>query len=160
MGNFIIEPVNEADFASILEIENRAYSVPWNEQQMRDVFAQNVDRMKLMEGQNLIGYAFFQIILDEGHLLHITIDPKHQGRKLGKRLLEHIIQKAHDANLVTIFLEVRAGNTPALRLYEKSGFNQIGIRKGYYPCVINGREDAIVMAYSNPMMFFQTGEED
>lgn len=148
MAKIEIVPATLADLDAILEIEARAYPVPWNRAQMEDVFHQKVIRQKLLYDGVLIGYTFVSIILDEGHLLHITVDPKYQGKGLGHVLLDSVLALGDTHQLATIFLEVRAGNTPARALYEKRGFNQIGLRKGYYPCLINGREDAIVMAYT------------
>lgn len=145
-----IEEATLDDLEAILEIEVRAYPVPWSREQMIDVFNQKVIRMKLLMDGALIGYAFVSIILDEGHLLHITVDPIHHGKRLGRYLLEQVLKLGDQHQLATIFLEVRAGNTPARGLYDRIGFNQVGIRKGYYPCKINGREDAIVMAYTVP----------
>lgn len=145
-----IEEATLEDLESILEIEVRAYPVPWSREQMIDVFNQKVIRMKLLMEDELIGYAFVSIILDEGHLLHITVDPIHHGKRLGRYLLERVLELGETHKLATIFLEVREGNTPARALYDRIGFNQVGIRKGYYPCKINGREDAIVMAYTVP----------
>ena len=145
-----LEEATLDDLDTILEIEARAYPVPWSREQMIDVFNQKVIRMKLLMNGELIGYAFVSIILDEGHLLHITIDPIHHGKRLGRYLLEHVLQLGDSHQLATIFLEVREGNTPARALYDRIGFNQVGVRKGYYPCKINGREDAIVMAYTVP----------
>ncbi len=145
-----LEEATLDDLDTILEIEARAYPVPWSREQMIDVFNQKVIRMKLLMNGELIGYAFVSIILDEGHLLHITIDPIHHGKRLGRYLLEHVLQLGDSYQLSTIFLEVREGNTPARALYDRIGFNQVGVRKGYYPCKINGREDAIVMAYTVP----------
>lgn len=143
-----IEEATLEDLDIILEIEARAYPVPWSREQMMDVFSQKVIRMKLLLDDELIGYAFVSVILDEGHLLHITVDPIHHGKRLGRYLLEHVLTLGETYKLVTIFLEVRAGNVPARALYDHIGFNQVGVRKGYYPCKINGREDAIVMAYT------------
>ncbi|HIW06234.1 MAG TPA: ribosomal protein S18-alanine N-acetyltransferase [Candidatus Ignatzschineria merdigallinarum] len=145
-----LEEATLDDLDTILEIEARAYPVPWSREQMIDVFNQKVIRMKLLMNGELIGYAFVSIILDEGHLLHITVDPIHHGKRLGRYLLEHVLQLGDSHQLATIFLEVREGNTPARALYDRIGFNQVGVRKGYYPCKINGREDAIVMAYTVP----------
>lgn len=150
----VIEDATLDDLDTILEIEARAYPVPWNREQMLTVFKDNVIRMKLLMDGELIGYAFVSIVLDEGHLLHITIDPIHHGKRLGRYLLEQVLKLGDLHQLATIFLEVREGNTPARALYDRIGFNQVGMRKGYYPCKINGREDAIVMAYTVPSANF------
>ncbi|MOA53014.1 ribosomal-protein-alanine N-acetyltransferase [compost metagenome] len=71
--------------------------------------------------------------------------PESQGRGLGLRLLEHLMQRAGELKAAECFLEVRESNQSAYRLYERYGFNEIGRRRGYYPAV-GGREDALVMA--------------
>ncbi|PWD87592.1 ribosomal protein S18-alanine N-acetyltransferase [Ignatzschineria cameli] len=150
-----IAPATVDDLETIVEIEQRAYPVPWSREQLLAVFQQKVIRLKLLlDGKILIGYAFVSIILDEGHLLHITVDPQYHGKRLGHYLLDAILKMGEKEQLATLFLEVRAGNQPARRLYDRIGFNQIGLRKGYYPCNINGREDAIVMAYTFPSATF------
>ncbi len=148
MAKIEIVPATVEDLERILEIEERAYPIPWNRAQMESIFYQNIVRQKLLYDGTLIGYTFVSIILDEGHLLHITVDPKYHGMGLGRLLLDSVVTLCEAQQLSTLFLEVRIGNKPARTLYEKYGFNQIGVRKGYYPCLINGREDAIVMAYS------------
>ena len=86
-----------------------------------------------------------QIILDEAHLLNITVKPESQGRGLGLKLLEHLMSIAYANNARECFLELRDSNTAAFKLYERYGFNEIGRRRDYYPAV-GGREDAVVMA--------------
>lgn len=149
LARLSIAPATVDDLETIVEIEKRAYPVPWSRDQLLAVFQQKVIRLKLLlDEEVLIGYAFVSIVLDEGHLLHITVDPLYHGKRLGHYLLDAIIKMGEREKLATLFLEVRAGNDPARRLYDRIGFNQVGLRKGYYPCNINGREDAIVMAYT------------
>jgi len=92
-----------------------------------------------------VGDGVVQIILDEAHLLNITVKPENQGRGLGLTLLEHLMSIAYKADARECFLEVRDSNTAAFKLYERYGFNEIGRRRDYYPAV-GGREDAVVMA--------------
>ena len=80
----------------------------------------------------------------EAHILNISVAPNEQGQGIGRRMLEHLIELA-TGKAETIFLEVRPSNVGAIALYEKMGFNEIGVRKGYYPAT-NGREDAIMLA--------------
>ena len=87
------------------------------------------------------------VIIDEAHLLNITVKPESQGRGLGLRLLEHLMRRAMQLDAGVCFLEVRASNQSAYRLYERYGFNEVGRRRDYYPAV-GGREDALVMACS------------
>jgi ribosomal-protein-alanine N-acetyltransferase len=99
----------------------------------------------MFEGSQQVGHGVINLILDEAHLLNITVKPQSQGRGLGLRLLEHLMMRARERGGRECFLEVRASNGPAYRLYERYGFNEIGRRRGYYPAV-DGREDALVMA--------------
>lgn len=80
----------------------------------------------------------------EAHILNISVDQNEQGQGIGRRMLEHLIDSAR-GKAETIFLEVRPTNVGAIALYQNIGFNEIGIRKAYYPA-LNGREDAIMLA--------------
>lgn len=148
MDKIRVEELLADDFEKIIEIESRAYSVPWKREVVEKIFQQDLKRIKLIYQEQLAGYAFLSSVLDEGHLLHITIDPNYQGLGLGRRLLQYILELGQQKGLSSIFLEVREGNTPARGLYQSIGFNEIGLRKGYYPCKDGSREDAIVMAYT------------
>ncbi|MGZ8241092.1 MAG: ribosomal protein S18-alanine N-acetyltransferase, partial [Methylobacter sp.] len=77
-------------------------------------------------------------------ILNICVDPAEQKQGIGRKMLENLIEVAR-GRAETIFLEVRPSNPVAIALYKKIGFNEIGIRKGYYPAE-NGREDAIMLA--------------
>ena len=87
----------------------------------------------MFEGSQQVGHGVIQIILDEAHLLNITVKPESQGRGLGLRLLEHLMREAAGHQARECFLEVRASNQAAYRLYERYGFNEIGRRRDYYP---------------------------
>ncbi|HWT27911.1 MAG TPA: ribosomal protein S18-alanine N-acetyltransferase, partial [Methylophilaceae bacterium] len=84
------------------------------------------------------------LVLDEAHLLNLSIAHTHQGRGLGRALLEYMMQISRGHGAANIFLEVRPSNTPAIRLYEQVGFSEMAVRRGYYPAA-HGREDAILM---------------
>jgi len=84
------------------------------------------------------------LVLDEAHLLNISIAAEYQGRGLGRELLVHMMQVARQYNALNMFLEVRVSNLAAIGLYENMGFNEMAIRRNYYPAK-NGREDAILM---------------
>jgi ribosomal-protein-alanine N-acetyltransferase len=99
----------------------------------------------MFEGEQQVGHGVVQVIIDEAHLLNITVKPESQGRGLGLRLLEHLMSRAYQLNARECFLELRDSNRSAYRLYERFGFNEIGRRRDYYP-VAGGREDALVMA--------------
>jgi ribosomal-protein-alanine N-acetyltransferase len=99
----------------------------------------------MFEGDQQVGHGVINVIIDEAHLLNIAVKPQSQGRGLGLRLLERLMSRALELNAGECFLEVRASNLAAYRLYEQYGFNEVGRRRDYYPAV-GGNEDALVMA--------------
>jgi ribosomal-protein-alanine N-acetyltransferase len=80
----------------------------------------------------------------EAHILNISVHPEEQGQGIGRKMMENLIEKAK-WEAETMFLEVRPSNPGAIALYQKLGFNEVGLRKGYYPAE-HGREDAIMLA--------------
>ena len=76
--------------------------------------------------------------------MNLCVDPTAQRLGAGRKMLEHMIKRVR-SKAETVFLEVRPSNIKAIRLYNSLGFNEIGIRKGYYPAK-NGREDAVMLA--------------
>lgn len=137
-------PMTEADLDAVLKIEYAAFSHPWT----RGIFLDGLKSYEIwlmFEGEQQVGHGVVQVIIDEAHLLNITVKPESQGRGLGLRLLEHLMSRAYQLNARECFLELRDSNRSAYRLYERFGFNEIGRRRDYYP-VAGGREDALVMA--------------
>jgi ribosomal-protein-alanine N-acetyltransferase len=98
----------------------------------------------------LWAYCILYPAVDELHLLNITVDPKLRKLGLGARIMSAIEGVALQQKISRVILEVRPSNIPALGLYTKLGYEQIGLRKNYYPAsgVDGNREDAIVMAKS------------
>jgi ribosomal-protein-alanine N-acetyltransferase len=81
----------------------------------------------------------------EAHVLNICVDPQQQRKGYGHVILEHLIGIARRHDMEMCLLEVRPSNTAAVALYHASGFNEVGVRKNYYPDE-NGREDALILA--------------
>jgi len=90
----------------------------------------------------IVGYAGFWIIMDEGHITNIAVDPSFRRMKIGSRLLEKIIETARENEVRALTLEVRKSNAAAISMYEKFGFKVEGIRKNYYS---DTHEDAYIM---------------
>ncbi|MDQ8037664.1 MAG: ribosomal protein S18-alanine N-acetyltransferase [Pedobacter sp.] len=145
MAENSIRRMTAADLPLVLSIEARGHAFPWTEGNFRDGLESGYYMVVMEQQGKLIGYGVVQIILDEGHLLNITIDPKLNGRGLGRELLLHLLDHAR-THTDTLFLEVRPSNSRAIALYQTSGFNEIGLRRNYYPAKDGGREDALLMA--------------
>jgi ribosomal-protein-alanine N-acetyltransferase len=94
------------------------------------------------------GFAVLSTVLDESTLLNICIRPAFQNQGYGRDLLRFVLDHAAANGIDRFFLEVRASNHIAIRLYESMGFRQLSVRKDYYPAVI-GREDGLVYGLSS-----------
>lgn len=141
----LIRPLAAADLPAVLALEAKGHAYPWTPGNFQDALNSAYYMVVLEQGERIAGYGIVQVILDEGHLLNITIDPALHGRGLGRYLLQHLIAYAQ-SHTDTLFLEVRPSNTRAITLYQTAGFNEIGLRRNYYPAPEGGREDALLMA--------------
>lgn len=137
-------PMQLADLDSIMAIENVIYSHPWTRGNFSDSLNAGYSCWVFEDDDDIVGYSVVMLAADEAHLLNISIASDWQGLGLGRKLLEHMMEIARSHGALHMFLEVRVSNTIAVRLYEKMGFNEMAIRRNYYPSHV-GREDAILM---------------
>ena len=141
------EPMRPGDVALVGTMERRNYEFPWSDTIFRDCLKAGYTCELVRLDDELVGYGILQTAAEEGHVLNLCIDEAHQRRGFARLLLEHLVARATAAEARVVFLEVRPSNPRAKTLYERAGFNEIGLRKAYYEAV-GGREDAIVMARS------------
>lgn len=145
--------MTEADLAEVMQAECAAYAVPWTEGIFRDCLRANYYCLVADRAGRLIGHAVMSVAAGECHILNLCVVPGHQGRGLGRQMLRRVLALARQREADTAFLEVRASNQGAIRLYQAEGFDEIGLRKGYYPSADpnadmdrSSREDAVLMA--------------
>lgn len=129
----------------IAAIDARAYPQPWSEQIFHDCLKAKYNCFIYENDQGMLGYAIMSVVVDEAHILNICILPEKQGKGFGRDLINYLLDLAREKKLETMFLEVRISNNVARRLYDRVGFNEVGIRNDYYPAK-KGREDAVVLA--------------
>ena len=140
-----IRPLTEADLDAVMEIEIRAYDFPWTQSIFRDCLRVGYCCW-CCENEGIIqGYGVMSAAAGESHILNLTVHPESQRQGIGSKLLKHFLQLARRHGADTIMLEVRPSNRKAINLYEKLGFNEIGVRRNYYPAE-DGREDALMLA--------------
>lgn len=139
-----ITEASETMLDDILAIENEAFSCPWSAQSFREAFeSENITIYTAHSSDGkLCGFACLMVIDFEAELLNIAVAGSCRRQGVGDMLMRHIIREAERRNVTNIFLEVRQSNTAAQRLYEKHGFDALGVRKKYYTSPI---EDAVVM---------------
>jgi ribosomal-protein-alanine N-acetyltransferase len=128
----------------IMAIERQVYPRPWSPSLFVSEMTSGRSRAYLVavEGRSVVGYAGLVSYGDEAHITTIAVDPEHQRRKIGTRLLYELIRRAQDMGAHAVSLEVRVTNWGAQRLYARFGFRPVGVRKGYYQ---ETKEDAVVM---------------
>ncbi|MFI8415066.1 ribosomal protein S18-alanine N-acetyltransferase [Serratia sp. NPDC078593] len=143
MNNISI--LTAADLATAYQIEQASHAFPWTEATLASNQGERYLNLKLEEEGQLAGFAITQIVLDEATLFNIAIGPQWQRRGCGRALMNALIAELETRGVVTLWLEVRASNHAAIALYDQLGFNEVTVRRNYYPSV-SGREDAIVMA--------------
>jgi len=155
LANLRVRAMQQADIAKIMQIENAIYPFPWTAGNFRDSlqagYAGWVVQDRRCGGPQIapiVGYAMVMHVLDEAHLMNLSVAAEFQRLGLGRWLLSWLGRAALQRGAVGMFLEVRPSNLIALALYEKAGFQRIGLRRQYYPAGANGREDAIVMRSS------------
>lgn len=158
-ANISLRPMHVTDLDMIMQIEPTIYSHPWTRGNFSDslnsgyngwvledkVLEDRVIEDSLQAEKNeMIGYALMMMVMDEAHLLNLSIAKHRQKEGLGRHLLEHMIRIAKRHKSANMFLEVRSSNVSAITLYENIGFCEMAIRHGYYPSH-HGREDAVLM---------------
>jgi len=133
------------DLAEVAAAEQRIHAFPWSLGNFRDSLAAGHDCWLQRDGAALVTFAVVMRVVDEMHLLNISVIPERQRAGLGRALLEFLCDSARQAGMTRLLLEVRISNDNAIAFYRHFDFAEIGRRRGYYPAN-EGREDAIVMA--------------
>lgn len=141
----LISPLSSQDLPLAFAIERASHAYPWTENTFHSNQGERYLNLKLTHDDTLVAFAITQVVLDEATLFNIAVHPDHQRHGYGRQLLQQLIQQLEQRDVLTLWLEVRASNTRAIALYESLGFNEVSIRRNYYPAP-GGREDAIIMA--------------
>lgn len=147
-----IRRMDGRDLGQVLEIERHAFPVPWSERTFRGLLRGRDAVLLVAEGEGLgpragpgdgvLGYAVLWRAGEEAELGNIAVHEAARGRGVGAELLRAITAEAEGMGAKAVYLEVRASNARARRLYEREGFREAGRRPGYYT---RPREDALVM---------------
>ena len=143
----VIRPMTEADVGDVVALERASYQFPWSEGIFRDCLRVGYICRVVTSANRLIGYGVMSVGAGEAHILNLCIDSGFRCQGIGRRMLDYLLDRGAAAGMTEAFLEVRPSNTAAIRLYLSLGFDQVGMRRGYYQAV-GGREDAAVLKLS------------
>lgn len=132
------------DVDAVWEIEKLSFRTPWSRESFVEEMTVNQRARYVVAelGDEVVGYGGMWLIVDEAHITNIAVHPDYRGQRIGERIVEAMIAAAHRESISSLTLEVRVRNTAAINLYKKLGFDEVGIRKGYYT---DTGEDALIM---------------
>lgn len=139
-------PIHLHDLDTLMAIETVAYPYPWSRGNFIDSLAAGYRLVKRVDAQgHWLGYCVAMTGVDETHLLNLTVVPAHQRQGHALAMLDDLVRWSRDRQAACLWLEVRASNLRARALYRRYGFQEAGLRRGYYPAGPDGRENALVM---------------
>ena len=142
-----------AQIPQIEALERQCFSLPWTAEQlagqMKD--AQHEFIAAADESGTVLGYVGMMYVLDEGYISNVAVSPAYRRQGIADALIDRLNEICQEHGLSFVSLEVRAGNVPAIALYEKHGFARAGLRRNYYE---RPREDALIMT-----KFFESRQE-
>lgn len=138
-----IVPMDRSHIDQIAQLEQACFSSPWTANMLTDaLFDTQASFIVAEDGEgNVLGYAGLHVIVDEGYIDNVAVEPDARRHGVASALLD-VFCRFGEANLAFLSLEVRASNQAAIALYEKHGFAQVGLRKNYYE---KPKEDAVIM---------------
>lgn len=142
-----IRPMTDDDVSAVCDIENVIFSLPWSDKSFKDACG-NPDNVYLVceyDGK-IAGYCGMWTVLGEGNITNMAVGQNYRGRGIAQKLMEGLHAAGSAKNVDTYFLEVRESNVPAINLYKKMGYKEIGRRKRFYERPV---EDALVMSKSD-----------
>lgn len=143
-----IEPMRPVDVPEVVAIERATFPIPWTHDNFlheieRNPFACN--RVARSAKGNLEAYASTWMLSGELRINNLAVREASRGKGIGEALMRNLMELGRQAGCLVATLEVRPSNLPALKLYEKLGFREVGRRKAYYS---DTREDALLMRAS------------
>ena len=137
------ELMNEAHVAQIAQLEKRCFSDPWSENSIRSELTGRLSLWVVaLDGDTVAGYIGSQSVLGESDMMNVAVAPEYRRRGIAQALILELIRRLSQQGNRSLMLEVRASNTPAITLYHKLGFTQVGRRPNYYR---NPKEDALIL---------------
>ncbi len=143
LDRILIRRMNEDDIRSVVKIEQASFPLPWSENSFMRELHKTRSIPKVAELDNVVvGYVCIDYVMDEGHILNLAVHSAYRKRGIAAALVEDAVEELKLKGCRAVYLEVRASNHAARKLYGNIGFSVIGIRKNYYLAPV---EDAVIM---------------
>ncbi len=140
----VLRDATKEDLPAILEIDGASFSQPWSQRSFEQCFADDKTYVVVAQGdERVLGFGVAYTVGDEGEIATLAVDAAARGQGLGKKILQTLLNFCRACGAHKVFLEVRAGNNAAQRLYNRCGFVEAGLRRRYYA----DGEDAVLMRH-------------
>ena len=135
--------MNSDHVSQVAELEAICFRDPWSERSVASELENPLSFwLVALEEDRVAGYVGSQTVMGESDMMNVAVHPDFRRRGIAEKLIADLVDGLKARNSRCITLEVRVSNAPAIALYEKLGFRQIGLRKNYYR---NPREDALIL---------------
>lgn len=140
---FQVQDAENKQLSQLEELEKLCFSLPWTREQLESQLpdGQHIFLVAVV-GERVLGYVGMMYVLDEGYISNVAVSPEARRRGIGDALISELLLRAEEKALSFVTLEVRESNEAAIGLYQKHGFQKVGLRKKYYDLP---KEDAILM---------------
>ncbi len=138
----ILRRMTEADLDKVAEMEKEIFSTPWSKAGFEESLRQSYSHFYVVVMDDIVGYCGVHNLGGDGEISNVAVDEKYRGKGIAYEMLQFAMNEMRKEGVEAFTLEVRASNTPAIKLYEKLGFSNAGVRKNFYE---NPTEDAIIM---------------
>ena len=141
---YTICDVTAAHIPQIEQLEQQCFSMPWTAELLKSQMKDNQHEFiaAVTPDGTVLGYIGMMFVLDEGYISNVAVSPDYRRQGIADKLIDRLCAICETLKLSFVTLEVRAGNAPAIALYEKHGFERVGRRRNYYE---RPREDALIM---------------
>lgn len=140
-----IEKMSREHLSEVASIEEMSFSLPWSLESLELMLTEQASALVALEDGRVLGYVGMMCVLDEGQIINVAVHPDARRRGVGRTLMEAAQTYAKERGIVFLSLEVRESNIAARSLYSSLGWEEQGIRKGFYSHPV---ENACVMTKS------------
>ncbi|SBS29993.1 Mycothiol acetyltransferase [Marinomonas aquimarina] len=144
--SYVLREAQAADISAIQAFEQQSNPHPWSLKLIEEALhSRQTWLLQCSESGQLVGWLTASLLFDQSELELVVTDVQRRRQGLGRRLLKHWLQWATEQGCIEGLLEVRQSNQAAITLYQQLGFEQVGLRKNYYPLAEGGSEHAVLM---------------
>ena len=138
-----LEMMTDAHVGQVAELEKICFSDPWSEKSVASELKNPLSLwLVAVDGNRVAGYIGSQSVEGEADVMNVAVHPDYRRQGIARRLVEGLVAALKEKGVYSLALEVRASNAPAISLYERLGFSQVGLRPNYYR---NPKEDAYIL---------------